>query len=78
MTTKADDNGPFKEFAFEDWLREGFDGMCGRMKSKRAKLDTSEFESHMRNAAKEQLMAMRSLVDTFIDMVDKEDDKGKA
>ena len=75
--TKADENGPFKEFVLEDWLREGFEGICNQMKSKRVKVNTSEFEAHMRSAAKEQLMAVRSLVDSFIEVVDK-DDKDKA
>ncbi len=43
MKTKADNNGPFKEFMFDDWLREGFDGFCGQIKSER--IDTSQFET---------------------------------
>ena len=73
--TKADENGPFKEFVLEDWLREGFEGICNQMKAKRVKIDTTEFETHMRSAAKEQLMAVRSLVDSFIEVVDKDKDK---
>ncbi len=71
MANRADDNGPFKEFRFDEWLRGGFEGMCGpHVKFKKVHLDTSEFETHMRNAAKEQLLAVRSLVDSFIDMVE--------
>ena len=74
MTTKADDNGPFKEFTFEDWLRDGFEGMCSRMNCKPVNLDTAEFEAHMRNSAREQLLAMRNLVDKFIDYIDEQPD----
>ena len=70
MTTKADDNGPFKEFTFEDWFREGMQGFCGQIKFKKGRVNTSEFESHMRNAAREQLLAVRSLVDSFIEIFD--------
>ncbi len=73
MTTKADDNGPFKEFTFEDWFREGMEGFCGQMRFKKGCVDASEFETHMRNAAKEQLLAMRSLVDSFIEVIDEEE-----
>ena len=73
MATKADDNGPFKEFVFDEWLREGFAGMCDQIKFKRAKFDTSEFETRMRNATKEQLLAMRSLVDSFIEIVEEKE-----
>jgi hypothetical protein len=73
MATRADDNGPVKEFVFEDWLCEGFEGFCNRVKSKRVRLDTSKFKTHMRNARKEKLLAMRSLVDSFIEVVDKEE-----
>ena len=77
MTDKADNNGPFKEFIFEDWLKEGFDGMRGECKWREPKIDTSEFETHMRNAVKEQMLAMRSLVDTFINIVDPDDEPAK-
>lgn len=74
MATKADDNGPFKEFDFEEWLREGVEGVRGRFKSKKTHFDTSGFETHMRNACKEHLMAMRSLVDSFIDIVEEKEE----
>ncbi len=75
MTTKTDENGPFREFIFEDWLREGIEGVCNRAKHRKARFDTSGFESHMRNACKEQLLAMRSLVDSFIEVVDKQEEE---
>jgi uncharacterized protein YecA (UPF0149 family) len=80
MTTKgkADDNGPFKEFVFEEWLREGFEGIRSQVKFKRVKFDTSEFESHMRNAAKEQLLAVRSLVESFIDIFEEQESDQEA
>ena len=73
MANKADDNGPFKEFVFEDWLKEGFKGMRNEFKCREVKFDTSGFETHMHNAVKEQMLAMRSLVDIFINMIDPDD-----
>ncbi len=43
------------------------------MRFKKGCVDASEFETHMRNAAKEQLLAMRSLVDSFIEVIDEEE-----
>ena len=74
MTTKrADDNGPFKEFVFGEWISEQMEDFCGQMKCKR--IDTTNFENHMRNAAKEQLLAMRSIVDGVIEVI--EENKGE-
>lgn len=73
MTDKATGNGPFKEFVFEDWLKEGIDGVCDQVRFRKESFDTSEFETHIRNAAKEQLFAMRSLMDSLIKYVDKDD-----
>jgi hypothetical protein len=70
MTTRADDNGPFKEFTLGGWMREGLDGMCGQVYGRRVCSDMSRFESHMRNSAKEQLLAVRSLIDGFIERID--------
>lgn len=72
MADKTTDNGPFKEFVFEDWIKEGIDGIRDQARCKKDSFDTSEFEKHMRNAAKEQLFAMRSLVDSLIKCVDKD------
>ncbi len=73
MADKTTDNGPFKAFVFEDWLKEGIDGVSDRLREKKNTIDTSEFETHMRNAAKEQLFAMRSLMDSLIKYVDKDE-----
>ena len=75
MTTKrADDNGPAKEFVFGDWLFEQMEDVCGRMKCER--IDTTEFENHMRNAAKEQLLAVRSIVDGVIQVIEEKKTEG--
>jgi hypothetical protein len=75
MTARADDNGPFKEFRLGGWMREGLDGMCGQAYGKRVRINTSGFESHMRNSAKEQLLAVRSLIDGFIERIDQAEAK---
>jgi len=74
MATKhADDNGPFKEFVFGDWLFEQFEDFCGQVKCGKGRMKTTEFEAHMRNAAKEQLLAMRSIVDGFIEIIEEKE-----
>ena len=64
--------GPVKEFVFSEWLRDGVQGMRSKIEcglEKRGKIDTSEFRAHMRNARKEQLLAIRSLVDSALDSI---------
>ena len=72
-------NGPVQEFVFTNWVKEGAEGMRGKMKEKREKMeerfqkrtriDTSEFRAHMRKAREEQLLAIRSLVDSALECV---------
>ena len=72
-------NGPLEEFVFTDWVKEGAEGMRTKMEDKRARMeerfknrtriDTSEFRTHMRNARKEQLLAIRSLVDSALECI---------
>lgn len=75
MTARADDNGPFKEFTFGSWLRDGLDEMYCQTYGQRLRIETSRFESHMRNSAREQLLAVRSLLDGFIERIDEADAK---
>jgi hypothetical protein len=72
---KADENGPVKEFDFEEWLRDGMKGFRSTVKGEIKGFDMSEFKQHVRNAQKEQLLAMRSLLDKAIDYLDKDPDK---
>ena len=86
MADKTYNHEPVEEFVFEDWLRDGVKGfrskfkesMKGKGKSRR--FDTSEFRTHLRNARKEQLLAIRSLVDSAIEWLDKKEEgvKNKA
>jgi hypothetical protein len=72
-------NGPVEEFILGDWLKEGAEGMRGKMEEKRermekrfqkrTRIDTSEFRAHMRQARKEQLLAIRSLVDSALECI---------
>lgn len=75
---KADEGGPFKEFVFEEWLRDGIEGVRSKMEEKKAHFDPSNFRKHLRNAQKEQLLAVRSLIDSAIDFLDKMEEKDKA
>jgi hypothetical protein len=80
ITTKADDNGPFKEFDFGEWLRDGVKGLQAEMKGRKKEFfdfDTSEFRSHLRNASKEQLLAIRSLIDKAIETIEKRETETK-
>jgi hypothetical protein len=77
MVNKRYNHEPVEEFVFEDWLRDGIKGFRKkvekRMKIEEADFDTSEFRTRMRNASKEQLLAVRSLLDNAIDWLDKEE-----
>lgn len=81
MTTKQYEHEPVEEFVFEDWLRDGLKGVREkverRVSGKSKGFDTSEFRSHMRNARKEQLLAVRSLIDSAIDWLDKKEESAK-
>jgi hypothetical protein len=81
MVNKTYKHEPVEEFVFEDWLRDGFRGVRSkfeqRIKSEDLSFDTSEFRQHMRNAGKEQLLAVRSLLDSAIDWLDKKEDSPK-
>ncbi len=73
--TRADAGGPFKEFVFEEWLREGLDGLRSKLEQKKARLNKAEFRKHLRNAQKEQLLAIRSLIDSAIECLEEEETK---
>ena len=73
--SNADAGGPFKEFVFEEWLRDGVEGMRSRMEAKKAHFDPATFRQHIRNAQKEQLLAIRSLIDSAIECVEKSEEK---
>jgi hypothetical protein len=75
---KADQEGPFREFVFEEWLRDGVNGICGEWERNRPHVDTSEFFTHLRNAQREQLLAVRSLVDSALETLEKAGKKNKA
>ena len=81
-------NGPVEEFVFTDWVKEGAEEMRTRMEKKREKMeerfqnrtriDTSEFRKHMRKARQEQLLAIRSLVDSAIECIKSEEAEAKS
>ncbi len=75
---KTDQGGPFKEFVFEEWLRDGVEGIRHKMTSKKAHFNLSDFRTHIRNAKKEQMLAVRSLIDSAIECLEKAEEKDKA
>lgn len=71
--TKADDNGPFKEFTFESWLREGVEGCQAKMKRDFKTVNLADVQRHLRNAQKEQLLAVRSVIDKAIERLEEKE-----
>lgn len=72
---RADAGGPFREFDFEEWLRDGVEGIRGELERTKKSFDISDFRTHIRNAQKEQLLALRSLIDSAIESVEKREEK---
>ena len=72
MSTKADDNGPFKEFKFDDWLRENISCLRSEIKHKKEQANRTNFRNLLRTASKDQLMTMRNLIDNAIEQIDKQ------
>lgn len=71
------DNGPVREFDFEEWLRDGVEAMRRKLKHQKREFDTSEFRTHMRNARREQLLALRSLIDSGLEFIGVEEKKAR-
>ncbi len=71
--TKADQDGPFKEFVFEGWVRENVKRLCQEIENKRPHLGPSNFRKHVHNAQRERLLAAREFIDNAIDYLDKLD-----
>ncbi|MEA3344866.1 MAG: hypothetical protein U9Q78_01235 [Chloroflexota bacterium] len=59
-----------KEFAFEDWLAEGIEGMGRRIRAERPCILPAEFHAHSRAARRECLLAVRSLMDAAIERLE--------
>ncbi len=72
MSTGMGQDGPFKEFTFDEWLKDGLAGMRRKMKRKKQAFNIANFRAHMRQAQKEQLLAVRSLIDGAIDCLETE------
>ena len=70
MRTRADNNGPFKEFEFGQWACDEFKQFRAeagpRRQARREKL-----RREMRHAAKAQLVAVRDLLDSVIETLEK-------
>ena len=68
---RADAGGPFKEFVLTEWLRDGIEATCNRMKHSKEQFEPANFRRHLRNAQKEQLLAMRSMLDNALEHLEK-------
>jgi hypothetical protein len=77
MADKAK-TGPTEEFVFEDWLRDGLKGIRSKIEKRSGRFDASDFRTHVRNARREELLAVRSLIDNAIDWLDKQGEKEKS
>ena len=60
-----------KAFVFEDWLSEGIKGVRESVKRRRRR-EPSAFRGHLRAAAKEVLLAVRSALDEAVDALEAE------
>lgn len=60
---RADAGGPFKEFVFTEWLKDNIEACCHSMKEGKEQLEPANVRRHIRNAQKEQLLAMRDMID---------------
>jgi hypothetical protein len=78
MAKRADDNGPFKAFDFCDWFSESVQEFWREPKCKPDEAFGEEFRAHMRSAWKEQLMAVRDVIDAAIEQLDPQDGPRKA
>ena len=72
---KADYDGPFKEFVFEDWLRESIEGFYDEVQEAKKQFEAENIRHHLRNASREQLLALRTVIDSAIDFIDKQEAK---
>ena len=75
---RADAAGPFKEFVLTEWLRDGVEGTCDRVKYSREQFEPANFRRHLRNAQKEQLLAMRSMIDGALKRLEETDEEAEA
>jgi hypothetical protein len=69
MKKRPTDNGPFKEFEFGDWIFGEWTDFEECMKDRNS-AHRQNFRKHMRNAVKEQLMAVREVIDGVIEELD--------
>lgn len=76
--TKADDNGPFKEFDFESWLRDGFKGCRAKIKRDVKTVRLADVPRHLRNSQKEQLLAVRNFIDKVIERLEEKEAEPRA
>ena len=75
---RADAAGPFKEFVLTEWLRDGFEDACNRAKYRREQFEPANFRRHLRNAQKEQLLAMRSMIDGALKHLEETEEEAEA
>ncbi len=60
-----------KAFVFEDWLSDGIKGVRENLRQKKER-QPSAFRGHLRAAAKEVLLATRSVLDEAIEKLEAE------
>ena len=67
---RADAGGPFKEFVLTEWLRDCIEESCHKMKQGKEQLEPANVRRHIRNAQKEQLLAMRDMIDNALERLE--------
>lgn len=67
---RADAGGPFKEFVLTEWLRDCIEESCSKMRQGKEQLEPANVRRHIRNAQKEQLLAMRDMIDNALERLE--------
>ena len=70
--------GKLYEHDWEDHLSHGLKGMRAEMKDKMKDFPTKEFQTHMRAARREMLLAFRSLIDRAIERTEEKPEEPKS
>ncbi len=78
MATEQVDEGKLHEKDWEDHMAAGLKGMRAEARGKLRDFPSKEFQTHMRSARREMLLAFRSLLDKAIERTEEPPEEPKA
>ncbi len=78
MATETPGEGKVYSKEWEDQLAAGLKGMRAEARSKMKEFPSKEFQTHMRAARREMLLAFRSLLDKAIEKMEEPPEEPKA